>query len=120
MIDRTGARESCDYLVRLNGSEIAEMLSRDVTGRLSSQVWNGEEGVRCHEAFSICVERREPALVETTMGFCGKPYAIQTVLALPLSTDGVQVDMIVSGHAFRTNNHVRPRGILSRENSRRP
>ena len=107
--------EPRDYFVRLNGSEIANMLCRDVTGKLSSEVLDGEDRARCHKAFSICIENWQPALVETSMGFCDKPYAIQTVLALPLSSDGIHVDMIVSGHAFRAKNNLRPRGILHRE-----
>lgn len=93
--------EPRDYLVRLNGSNIAAMLRQDITGRSISEVIDGDDGERCRRAFSMCIDEMKPALVETSLGFCGNNYAIQTILALPLCTNRAQADMIVSAHAFR-------------------
>ena len=94
-------QEPRDYLVRLNGSEVAAMLGRDITGMWCSEVVSGEDKERCHAAFGMCVDNWTPALVETSLGFCGKDYATQILLALPLSSDGETVDMMMTAHAYK-------------------
>ncbi len=93
--------EPRDYLVRLNGSEVAAMMGQDITGMWCSDVVSGEDKERCHAAFAMCVDDWAPALVETSLGFCGKDYASQVLLALPLSSDGKTVDMMMTAHAYR-------------------
>ncbi len=94
-----GAR---DYRVRLNGSEVTRMLGREITGMLCSEVTPGEDGERYKQAFEICVNEWSPAIVETTLAFCGKPHAGQTLVALPLSSDGRHVDTMITAHAYHT------------------
>ncbi len=89
-----------DFKVRLNGSAVADMLGQDVTGRWCSEVMSGEDAERCKAAFILCVEEQTPVLAETTLAFCGKPHAGQTLVALPLSEDGSRVDMIITAHAY--------------------
>lgn len=89
-----------DFRVRLNGTRVSEMLGQDVTGKWCSSVTSGEDGVRCKATFNICVDKRTPALTSTSLAFCGKPYGAQTLLAVPLSTDGEKVDMIASAHIY--------------------
>jgi hypothetical protein len=90
-----------DYLVRLNGSEVAAAIRRDATGMVLSEVIVGDAGARCRKAFAMCVDHWTPTFVETPMSFCGRDHTIQRILALPLSKDGRHADMIVSAHAFR-------------------
>jgi hypothetical protein len=89
-----------DFKVRLNGSEIAEMLGRDITGKYCSTVISGPAAVRCKTAFDICVDQCSPAIVETSLAFCDKPYIAQTMVVLPLSSDGKRVDMIITAHSY--------------------
>lgn len=96
-----------DYFVRLNGSEVAAAMRRDATGRALSELMAGDAGVRCHQAFDMCVDHAKPTFVETSMSFCGKDYTIQRILALPLTRKGERPDMIVSAHAFRVTDRDR-------------
>ena len=89
-----------DYRVRLNGTEVAEMLGQEITGRLCSSVISGEDAVRCKTAFDMCVDDCQPTIVETSMAFCGKPHMAQTIIVLPLSSDGEKVDTIVTAHSY--------------------
>jgi hypothetical protein len=90
-----------DFRVRLNGTAVAEMIGRDVTGEFCSAVMHGEDAVRCKEALEMCVDRRAPVLAETSLAFCGKPYMCQTIVILPLSSDGERIDMIITAHSYR-------------------
>jgi hypothetical protein len=92
--------EPRDYKVRLNGSEVAEMLGQEITGRYCSTVISGPDAVSCKTAFDLCVDQCRPAIVETSLAFCGKPYMAQTIVVLPLSSDGESVDMIVTAHSY--------------------
>lgn len=93
-----------DFKIRLNGSEVAEMLGRDITGKYCSTVISGPDAVRCKAAFNICVDRRSPAIVETSLAFCDKPYITQTMIVLPLSSAGERVDMIITAHSYHSLN----------------
>ena len=92
--------EPRDYKVRLNGSEVSEMMGQEVTGRYYSTILSGSDAVRCKAAFDLCVDQCRPTIVETSLAFCGKPYMAQTIVALPLSSDGERVDMIVTAHSY--------------------
>lgn len=92
--------EPRDFKVRLNGSEVAEMMGREITGKYCSTVISGEDAVRCKTAFDLCVDHCRPAIVETSLAFCDKPYMAQTIIVLPLSNDGERVDMIVTAHSY--------------------
>lgn len=94
-------QEPRDYLVRLNGSEVAAMLGQDITGMWCSKVVSGESRERCHSAFAICVDDWSPTLVETSLDFCGKDHAAQLLLALPLSDDGKMVNKMMTAHAYK-------------------
>lgn len=90
-----------DYLVRLNGSEVASAFRKDITGLLLSEAAMGETGERCRAAFDMCIEEEMPVLCETSLSFCGNDYLVQSLLALPLSRHGERADMLVSAHSFR-------------------
>ncbi len=94
-------QEPRDYLVRLNGSEVAAMLGRDITGMWCSNVVSGEDGERCHSAFAMCIDDWSPTLVETSLDFCGKDHAAQLLLVLPLSDDGEVVNKLMTAHAYK-------------------
>ncbi len=91
-----------DFRVRLNGTEVTRMMGREITGKLCSEVTPGEDGDRCRRAFEICVNEWSPAIVETTLAFCGKPHAGQTFVVLPLSSDGDRVDTMITAHCYHT------------------
>lgn len=93
-----------DFKVRLNGSEVAEMLGQEITGKYCSTVISGPDAVRCKAAFDICVDRCSPAIVETSLAFCDKPYITQTMIVLPLSSAGERVDMIITAHSYHSLN----------------
>lgn len=92
--------EPRDFRVRLNGTAVADMLGQDVTGRWCSEVTSGEDALRCKQAFDLCVDQWVPVLVQTSLAFCGKPHAGQTIVALPLSGDGRRVDMMITAHSY--------------------
>lgn len=92
--------EPRDFMVRLNGSEVTRMLGQEMTGKWWSDVISGDDAERCEQAFAICVDEWTPAIVETSLAFCGKPHAGQTFVALPLSTDGQRVDTMITAHSY--------------------
>lgn len=92
--------EPRDFKVRLNGSEIVEILGQEITGKYCSSVISGQDAISCKKAFDICVDQRRPAIVQTSLAFCGKPYLGQTIVVLPLSSDGERVDMIITAHSY--------------------
>lgn len=91
-----------DYKVRLNGTEVAEMLGQEITGKFCSTIMSGSEAVDCKAAFDLCVDQCLPTTVETSLAFCGKPYMAQTIIILPLSSDGERVDMIITAHSYHS------------------
>lgn len=93
--------EPRDFRVRLNGTLVAGMQGQDITGKWCSEIMSGDVAERCYAAFGICVDDRKPALVETSLAFCGKPYGAQLILAAPLSSDGIGVDMMVTVHSYQ-------------------
>lgn len=90
-----------DYKVRLNGSQVREMLGREITGKFCSTIFSGADAGQCMDAFDLCARECQPVVVETSLAFCGKPYKMQTVIVLPISNNGGGVDMLVTAHAFR-------------------
>ena len=92
--------EPRDFKVRLNGSEVVEMLGQDITGKFCSTVISGPDSGSYKTAFDICVDQCRPVIVETSLAFCGKPYMAQTIIVLPLSSAGESVDMIVTAHSY--------------------
>ena len=92
--------EPRDFKVRLNGSEVTRMLGQEITGKWCSEVLTGEDAERCNRAFDICVDEWTPAIVETSLAFCGKPHTAQIFVALPLSSDGQDVDTMITAHAY--------------------
>lgn len=89
-----------DFKVRLNGTEITRMIGRETTGKWCSEVTSGDDAERCKRAFDIVVDEWSPAIVETSLAFCDKPYTGQTFVALPLSTDGRRVDAMITAHSY--------------------
>ncbi|UCH74202.1 MAG: PAS domain-containing protein [Rhodospirillales bacterium] len=94
--------EPRDFMVRLNGTEVTRMMGQEITGKWCSEVTPGVDGDRCKKAYDICVDEWSPAIVETSLAFCGKPYAGQTFVALPLSADGSRVDTMITAHSYHT------------------
>lgn len=88
-----------DFLVRLNGSRIAEMLGGDITGKLLSEVDWGKDGELCRAAFERCVDECRPLRLETSLAFCGKPYATQRLIVLPLCGESGRIERIITAHA---------------------
>lgn len=89
-----------DFRVRLNGTEVTRMMGREITGKWCSEVTTGDDGERCKRVFDIVVDDWSPAIVETSLAFCGKPYTGQTFVALPLSADGHRVDTMITAHSY--------------------
>ncbi len=100
-----------DYRVRLHGTEVTRMMGREVTGKWCSEFFVGADADCCRRAFAIVVEEWTPALAETSLAFCGKPYTGQTLVAVPLSADGRRVDSVIvahSYHAFQARGEIVP------------
>lgn len=104
-----------DYKVRLNGTEVAEMLGQEITGKFCSTIMSGSEAVDCKAAFDLCVDQCLPTTVETSLAFCDKPYMAQAIIILPLSSDGERVDMIITAHSYhRLNSADQPINLGAR------
>ncbi|HZH26462.1 MAG TPA: PAS domain-containing protein [Azospirillaceae bacterium] len=82
--------------IRLHGTEIVEYDGCDYTGRYLDEVLRPELRTDVLEHFRRCIRSRQPVRIDC-QGKMGKgvELALRKVL-LPISTDGKQVDQVIS------------------------
>lgn len=80
---------------RLIGSQIAEAMGRDSSGRWFDDIYSGATLDDFNAAYSLCVDRRRPVAFRGSVVFVGKEYLQFRMLQLPLAADGKTVDMLM-------------------------
>jgi hypothetical protein len=86
-----------DFRFRLAGTEVCELVGKDITGKLISEVFPPEfcSEVRMH--WSSVVEQKKPKSVGGELWVAERNYISWEGIVLPLSPDGNTVTMFIGG-----------------------
>ena len=85
---------------RLHGSEVVRYVGRDMTGKFVHDDPLPEFRSRVYEEYAHAVTERGPVAFTHSALMDGRPYSYE-ILVLPLSSDGVAIDMLMAGFDFR-------------------
>ncbi len=89
-----------EFRFRLVGSKIAEIVGCDPTGQHFDDFYDSDNIERMKALYRHIAERGEPFINNSQAPFAGKDFVKLARLLLPLSEDGVQVDMILGSLYF--------------------
>lgn len=91
-----------DFRVRLIGTQFADMLGRDITGRLLSDAADILHYAQLHKRLTDIVETRLPAYGISHVHNPARSFISFLHLTLPLANDGVTVDMLIGARVCIT------------------
>ena len=102
------------FRFRVYGSEVTNPNLVDMTGRTTQDYADATFGAVVTRHYQACVEERAPVYHEVDGTLGGAPYEYSR-LTLPLSSDGVSVDMLLaSPHRVRVSLGLPSRDFFSR------
>lgn len=96
---------------RLTGTEFDQALGRNPTGELLSDKLhsNGDYVRYMHDLYGELQRDGKPLYSENLFYLAGQAAPVRTLrLSLPLSSDGRQIDMAITGAIFERPTHVDP------------
>jgi hypothetical protein len=82
---------------RVHGGRIAERIGFDLTGKDLDELPNQEYRESIRRSFMSSIERREPNFVMNGHVLAHQRHYINEVLVLPLSSDGTNIDKLLTG-----------------------
>lgn len=80
---------------RLIGSTIVAKLGRDSTGRWFDELYDGDVLDGYVAAYSVSIDRRDAAFYRGDLEFVGRDFLTFRSVHLPLSDDGITVNMLM-------------------------
>ncbi|HVZ02253.1 MAG TPA: PAS domain-containing protein [Dongiaceae bacterium] len=89
------------YKVRIDGTNLINHGGGDRTGKGSEIVTSGEEREMIRRQYGPVLETAEPAYFETQFTNSVGRFLCEQKLLLPLSEDGVTVNMVLAGIYYR-------------------
>lgn len=92
-----------DFRFRLLGTNLTERFGRDSTGKIFSETYPVGQSPQADWLLGVyrrTVEQRLPVWSAAPMVQVGRAFSIATALHLPLSADGVYVNMILGATVF--------------------
>lgn len=92
------AADPIDFRIRLAGTGLYRIVGRDITGARFRDLFQGPEGAAIFDEYCGVVARWTPHFAVHTVRWANRDHVRYRRLALPLSSDGVRVDMLL-GHA---------------------
>ncbi len=95
LIDVVDEAEGPEFRFRLVGSKIVEVVGWDPTGQSFTSFYDEENLEEMTALYGQVATSGEPFLNSATAPFSNKDYVRLVRLLLPLSEDGVRVDMIL-------------------------
>lgn len=88
--------ERTRFRYRLWGSNITDIIGRDLTGQYLSDLTPPGRAQKIRDAMNEVIETRQPHYWEIPLPVEDRQYASYARLALPLATDGKNVDVIAA------------------------
>jgi hypothetical protein len=83
------------YRYRLIGSNVTELVERDMTGRYLDDIYGEPDFRKVVHSFSTIMENRQPIRGYSDVSHARKGHIHVEVLDAPLASDGVNTDMII-------------------------
>lgn len=91
-------QEPVDFRIRLVGNDFRDVFGEDTAGRLVSELGGG---MSIHARWSMLLEMRKPyILLDIPLEWPGKEHKHYNALMLPLASDGITIDMLLSSIDF--------------------
>jgi hypothetical protein len=87
--------DATQFTYRLVGTQIVDLLGTNPTGRLVETAWPEDEAARLLEGYREVVQTRAPIFCHQTCQWLDDQEPSAWAVRLPLSSDGVEVDMIL-------------------------
>jgi len=84
------------FTYRLVGTQIVDLLGVNPTGRLVETAWPEEAAALVVEGYRDVVDSRAPVFCQQTNPWLADQDPTAWAMRLPLSSDGVEVDMILA------------------------
>lgn len=94
LVDVEGDGKQFTY--RLVGTKIVELLGVNPTGRLVETAWPEETATSVVRSYEEVVQTRAPVFCQQTCQWLGDQEPSAWAMRLPLSSDGIEVDMILA------------------------
>lgn len=88
-------RNPLRYRFRLIGTNVADMVKRDMTGRYLDEIYSGENFYNAVRSFTHILKHRCPVRGTGNISHAEKSHLRVEVLDAPLSTNGADIDMIL-------------------------
>jgi hypothetical protein len=95
LIDVVPAGAAWRYRYRLVGTEMVHVIGQDVTHRFIDDVVPGERQREVFGWLDRAVRDSVPMALEMSLGWANRDFRHARRVALPLSADGVTVDMLL-------------------------
>ena len=97
---RTGPAWRYRYRYRLVGTEMVSVIGRDVTSLFLDEVIPAERHADVFDWLDAVVRDRIPMALEMSLGWENRDFRHARRVALPLSADGTNVDMMLCAFAL--------------------
>ena len=91
-----------DYRMRLVGTRLVQVMERDCTGMHFDEIYQGERALKVREDYDRVAMKFEPVYSEIRAGWMNRNYLTYYRLMLPLSDDGLRVNMMLGLTTFTT------------------
>jgi len=96
-----------DFRFRIAGTHIRDALGEEITGKHIGEVFPPDFGAEVHEIWSRVVADRRPVRGTGDLWIPDREYVKWEGLAMPLSSDGDSVKMLLGGVVFHQIAHKR-------------
>lgn len=97
-----------DFRFRVAGTHIRDALGEEITGKHIGEVFPPEFGAEVYSIWSHVIDDRRPVRGTGDLWIPGREFVKWEGLAMPLSSDGDGVNMLLGGVVFHQIAHKRP------------
>jgi hypothetical protein len=88
------------FRFRLIGSRVTELVGRDMTGRILDELYRADDYENAIAAYRWVVKHRAPLRIKGNLRHANRDWIDMESLDLPLSSDGISVDIILTRSVF--------------------
>ncbi|MBT5264482.1 MAG: PAS domain-containing protein [Rhodospirillaceae bacterium] len=94
LVDVAQENDRVRYRMRLQGTGVADMFGRDVTGRWADEIYSDFYGGQLEQVYSDVLNSKKPACLTCTTHHNDRAHAYRRLI-MPLAADGRSVDMLL-------------------------